>query len=82
MITVGTLEAKNKLSALLDHVVRGEEVVITRHGRPVARLVPAVAVDDFGEIAREITAARDALAASNVTLTTEEIRVLRDEGRR
>jgi prevent-host-death family protein len=40
MIEVGAFEAKNKLSALLDRVEQGEEVVITRHGRPVARLVP------------------------------------------
>ncbi len=39
---VAAFEAKNKLSALLDLVERGEEVTITRHGRLVARLVPAV----------------------------------------
>ncbi len=38
MITVGAFEAKTKLSALLDKVEAGEEVVITRHGKPVARL--------------------------------------------
>lgn len=37
----GAFEAKNKLSALLDRVEKGEEITITRHGRPVARLVPA-----------------------------------------
>ena len=39
---VGAFEAKNKLSALLDRVEKGEEIVITRHGRPVARLVPNI----------------------------------------
>jgi prevent-host-death family protein len=38
---VGAFEAKNKLGQLLDLAERGEEVVITRHGKPVARLVPA-----------------------------------------
>jgi prevent-host-death family protein len=38
-LTVGAFEAKTKLSELLDRVERGEEVVITRHGKPVARLV-------------------------------------------
>jgi prevent-host-death family protein len=38
---VGSFEAKNKLSALLDRVEQGEEITITRHGRPVAKLVPA-----------------------------------------
>jgi prevent-host-death family protein len=33
-------DAEGKLSSLLDHVEAGEEVIITRHGREVARLVP------------------------------------------
>jgi prevent-host-death family protein len=37
---VGAFEAKNTLGSLLDRVERGEEIVITRHGKPVARLVP------------------------------------------
>jgi prevent-host-death family protein len=41
MIEVGAFEAKNTLGSLLDRVERGEEVVITRRGKPVARLVPA-----------------------------------------
>ncbi|MFO1035987.1 MAG: type II toxin-antitoxin system prevent-host-death family antitoxin [Geminicoccaceae bacterium] len=38
MATVSVAEAKMQLSALLDRVERGEEVVITRRGRSVARL--------------------------------------------
>jgi len=41
MITVGISEAMNGLSTLLDRVALGEEVVITKHGKPVARLIPA-----------------------------------------
>jgi prevent-host-death family protein len=40
MTQIGTFEAKNKLSELLDRAERGEEVVITRRGKPVAKLVP------------------------------------------
>ena len=40
MLEIGAFEAKNTLGALLDRVESGEEIVITRHGRPVARLVP------------------------------------------
>jgi prevent-host-death family protein len=40
MIEVGAFVAKNTLGSLLDRVAQGEEVVITRHGKPVARLVP------------------------------------------
>jgi prevent-host-death family protein len=41
MREVGAFEAKNKLGQLLDLVERGEEVMITRHGKEVARLIPA-----------------------------------------
>ncbi len=41
--TVGAFEAKTHLSELLARVEAGEQVTITKHGRPVARLVP---VDD------------------------------------
>jgi prevent-host-death family protein len=39
--TVSLYEAKTHLSHLVDRALRGEQVVITRHGRPVVRLVPA-----------------------------------------
>jgi len=38
MTTIGAFEAKNQLSELLRRVQQGEEIVITRHGRPLARL--------------------------------------------
>ncbi len=37
---VNVKDAKGKLSSLLDYVEAGEEVIITRHGKEVARLVP------------------------------------------
>ena len=40
MKKIGAFEAKNRLSELLDAAENGEEVVITKHGRPVAKLVP------------------------------------------
>jgi len=43
MESVGAYEAKTHLSELLDRVARGEEIRITRNGRPVARLVPDAA---------------------------------------
>lgn len=49
MKVVGITEAKNKLSALIDHVRGGETVLIMDRGRPVARLESAVAIDDAGE---------------------------------
>ena len=44
MISVGAFEAKTHLSTLLDRVADGEEVIITRHGKPVAKLVPTSTV--------------------------------------
>lgn len=40
-MTLGAFEAKTRLSELLVRVEAGEQVTITKHGRPVARLVPA-----------------------------------------
>jgi prevent-host-death family protein len=37
---INVYAAKTNLSRLLEQVERGEEIVITRHGKPVARLVP------------------------------------------
>ena len=57
---VGASEARHRLSALLNRVEAGEEVIITRRGRPVARLVSAIAVHDRIEAKR----AADALLAA------------------
>lgn len=56
MREIGAFEAKNTLGSLLDLVERGEEVVITRRGKPVARLIA-----DSGQVDR--SKARRALAA-------------------
>lgn len=40
MKEIGAFEAKNKLAHLLDLAEKGEEIIITRHGKQVARLLP------------------------------------------
>ena len=40
MSTIGASDAKTRLSELLHRAERGESFVITKHGRPVARLIP------------------------------------------
>lgn len=79
MAVVGAFEAKAQLSALLERVARGEEVTITKHGRPVAKLVPAVAHDRerVAEAIRKIKELR-----KGVTLGGLSWKELRDEGRR
>jgi len=42
---ISAFEARNRLRELLVAVENGEEVIITRHGRPVAKLVPVNALD-------------------------------------
>jgi prevent-host-death family protein len=77
METVGAFEAKTHLSALLERVAGGEEIVITRHGKPIARLVPAVAPDR--ERARTAAARlREERVGRRLGLPWKE---LRDEGR-
>ncbi len=40
MKEIGAFDAKNKLAHLLDLAEQGEEIIITRHGKQVARLLP------------------------------------------
>ena len=53
METIGAFEAKTHLPQLLERVARGESLTITKHGKPVARLVP---VDSNRKRAREAAA--------------------------
>jgi prevent-host-death family protein len=57
MITVGAFEAKTRLSALLELVEKGEQVQITRRGKPIARLVPEGSLIRTPERQAEIEAA-------------------------
>ena len=82
--TIGAYEAKTKLSALLDRVEKGESLTITRHGRPVARLVPAEAPPAKpGGVAEGLRALREELRAQGVKpFTPEEIVELIHSGRK
>ncbi len=79
MITVGAFDAKTHLSSLLERVERGEEILITRHGKAIARLVPAAAADRVD--VRAAIAKLKQLRAKTILggLSWKE---LRDEGRR
>jgi prevent-host-death family protein len=79
---IGAFEAKNRLSSLLERAERGEEIVITRRGKPVARLVPVresadrdkarQAAEGIRKLARELKLGR---------FDWEEWKKYRDEGR-
>jgi prevent-host-death family protein len=57
MTYIGAYDAKTHLPKLLERVEKGERFVITRHGKPVAELIP-VATRDTAGIARAIAAVR------------------------
>ncbi len=80
MKQVQASDAKARLAELLDDVERGETIVITRHGKPVARLVP----DEAARRARfdEIVAHMREIRARNKPATLEEIIAWKNEGRR
>jgi prevent-host-death family protein len=98
MTEIGAFEAKNTLGTLLDRVEHGEEIVITRHGKPVARLVPnsgridqrqaQSAFQRIRERAQRLQPPKLDPKKSGRNLPGrkafdwQEIKVLRDEGRR
>ncbi len=86
MNTVTALEAKTRLGELLDRVARGEEVVITRHDKPVARIVPeggrSLADIRMGVAAlREVQEAIQKRTKGKASLSDKEVRDAIGEGR-
>lgn len=79
MRTVGSYEAKTNLPRLLDEVARGERITITKHGHPVAVLVPP---DAEGIRDVEAVMARFRAFRKGNRLDGLSIRELIDEGRR
>jgi len=79
MDSVGSFEAKTHLARLLERVSQGEEIIITRHGVPVARLVPAnrVSGETVASAIRELRSFRKGRLLGKLT-----IRKLIEEGRR
>ncbi|MGD9597514.1 MAG: type II toxin-antitoxin system Phd/YefM family antitoxin [Steroidobacteraceae bacterium] len=79
MKTYGAFEAKNRLSELLARVERGEEIVITRHGHAVARLVPTA---DFDREAVQSAIDQIKELRSQQTLGDVDLKELVNAGRR
>jgi prevent-host-death family protein len=73
-------EAKAHLPQLLDDVERGETLIITRHGRAIARIVPEV--DRRQEEIDKAIANIRALRARNGKVTVQELLSAREEGRK
>ena len=78
--TVGAYEAKTHLSELLEKVEAGEEIVITRHGAPVAKLVPVKKEASAEERAAAIK--RIQKLGTRLSLAGLKVKELITEGRR
>jgi prevent-host-death family protein len=79
MATVGSYEAKTHLPKLLEKVAKGERIVITKHGLPVAELVPSSArgTTDVRTVIKELKKLR-----KKIRLGGPSVRDLIEEGRR
>jgi prevent-host-death family protein len=82
METVGAFEAKTHLSELLERVERGEKFTITRHGRPVAKLVPATPERSLAAVSQAVDELLSWRDAHGPRLDGLSIRELIEEGRR
>jgi prevent-host-death family protein len=87
MATVSAFEAKTRFGELLERVSRGEEIVITRHDRPVARIVPegAQRLDDVRRAVgglRELQRRIAVRSKGKISLSNREVRSAIEEGRR
>ena len=85
MAKVTAFEAKTRFGELLDRVANGEEVVITRHDKPVARLVPegAQPLDEVRRAVDGLRALQERIRRrSRARLTSQEVRSAIEKGRR
>ena len=81
---VTAFEAKTHFGDLLDRVSKGEEIVITRHDRPVARLIPegAQRLDDVRRAVEGLRKLQQQIRRrSRAKLTDREVRLAIEEGR-
>lgn len=81
---VGIFEAKTNLSSLIEEVEKGGEIVITRHGKPVAKLVRTetrLTPEQAARRRKAIENLRDIGRRLNLNLSQEEIKAMIEEGR-
>ena len=82
MIEVGVSEARNNLSALLRRVECGDEIIITRDGKPIASLVPLIPVVECSQAHGAIQRIRERISQIGPTaFEWDELKADRDSGR-
>lgn len=86
MTTISAFEAKTRFGDLLERVSRGEEIVITKHQKPVARLVPEgrPALSEVRDAVNELAILRNEMASRRGArpLLDKDIRAAVQKGRR
>ncbi len=80
METVGSFEAKTHLPQLLERVAKGEEFTITKHGKPVARLVPTTSTKPRPDVRAAVAAMKQ--FRKGRMLSGSSIRAMIEDGRR
>jgi prevent-host-death family protein len=85
MATVTAFEAKTRFGQLLDRVTHGEEIVITRHDKPVARIIPEgrTSLVEIQQAVKDLRELRSSMAKRRgfKLLTDKEIRNAIGKGR-
>jgi prevent-host-death family protein len=81
MESIGSFEAKTHLPQLLERVAQGEEFTITKHGKPVARLVPVAAATPKPDV-RQVIEELKAFSKGNTLGEGISVRDLIEDGRR
>jgi len=87
MAIIAAVEAERKFGELLDRVQGGEEIVITRHEQPVARLIPEAArsLEEVRRAAEGLLALQNEIARSAAgqrSIPWDEFKACVEEGRR
>jgi prevent-host-death family protein len=81
MNTIGAFEAKTQFSKLLDRAERGEEIVVTRRGEPIARISPFNVNPGSTDAQRAMDELRNRAKHIGMSVTIDDIRTWINEGR-
>lgn len=84
--TLGVYDAKARFSELIDRAEKGEETIVTRHGRPVARVSPlremARSPEEIAELMARARQLREDIRATHGAVTQAEIKAWKQDGQR
>lgn len=81
-MSMSIAEAKSHFSSVIDRASAGEEVVITRHGKPVAKIVPVRTEGDRAQVREAFERMRKLRDEAGASLGGLDWKELRDTGRK